>query len=145
MCGAGAKSVSITLNTFWSSSRSSGNTCIHHPVINVLFVVFLLLVPAHECFVGNIASKSRVSVATRPPVIHGLANSSSTQHTCVPHRVEKYLVPIWFLPEGPILHGHGQLICWMGIGYWKWQPANMTHGCSSLLGLAFTSFSWTSG
>ena len=134
MCGAGAKSVSITLNTFWSSSRSSGNTCIHHPVINVLFVVFLLLVPAHECFVGNIASKSRVSVATRPPVIHGLANSSSTQHTCEPFYVEEFFPAIWFVPEGSSLLGH-----------WEWQPANMTHGCSSLLGLAFTSFSWTSG
>ena len=31
--------------------------------------------------VGNSGSKSLVSVATLPPVIHGLANSSSTQHT----------------------------------------------------------------
>ena len=43
----------------------------------------MILICQNEYMEGNSASKSRVSVATRPPVIHGLANSSSIQHTRV--------------------------------------------------------------
>ena len=55
--------------------------------INVLLFVASTSTSTHivcSCtlrHVGNSGSKSLVSVATLPPVIHGLANSSSTQHT----------------------------------------------------------------
>ena len=68
-------------------------------------------------YVGNSGSKSLVSVATRPPVIHGLANSSSTQHnTRLPSVKNKYKYTTHMCANCQIQY------CWFSNVAWRFHP-----------------------